>query len=71
MADDIQLDEPAADSPQAYKPKKAAPPWMVFAVVLSFACLLSALVLQFMEHQYFRGGTPSPGDPYKGPALIP
>ena len=68
MADDIQLDEAPV---KPVKPKKACPPWMVMAVLVSFGCIVAALTLQFMEYQYFRGGNPSPEDPYKAKVLIP
>lgn len=64
---DIQIDE----EPEVVKVKSATPLWMVAMVIIAFVFFTAALVMQFMEYQYLRGGSASESDPYAAQVLLP
>jgi len=68
----IELD--GQEAPPEETPKKKsdiAGLFMVIFSILAFGCLTAALVLQWMEYSYYRGGTAKEGDPYAAQVLIP
>ena len=66
----IQVDNGASGEAPKKKSDIAGTIMVIFSI-LAFGCLTAALVLQWMEYSYYRGGAPVEGDPYAAQVLIP